>query len=78
MNVNVYLEDPLAAQLDKIAKQTGKSRNMLIREAVRDWVTHHHAKQWPKSILNFKGCKDMPPFESIRNELLPAKEDPFK
>lgn len=78
MNVNIYLEDELAKQLDELAKITGRSRNMLIREAVRDWIKYHNTKQWPKAVLNFKGCKDMPPFESLRNELIAPKEDPFE
>jgi len=34
-------------------------------------------KQWPKSVLEFTGFPDMPPFESGRDELLPPCEDPF-
>lgn len=77
MNVNVYLEDALARQVMQYAKVLKKPRNMIIREAVKEWVIHHETKQWPKSILEFKGIKNIPAFESTRSELLPPKEDPF-
>lgn len=78
MNVNIYLEDKLAHQLNEFTHRTGKSRNLIIREAVKEWLEHHGTKnQWPKSILNFKGCPDLPAFESARDELHSAKEDPL-
>lgn len=77
MNVHVYLEDALGQQLTQYAKTLGKSRNLLIREAVKEWLQHHRAKAWPKSICKFKGVPDMAAFESYRNDLLPPKEDPL-
>lgn len=77
MNINIYIEDSLGNYLNQYAKQNGKSRNALIREAVKEWVAHHGTKQWPVSVLNFSGVKDMPAFESYRDELLSPKEDPF-
>jgi hypothetical protein len=77
MNVNVYLEDTLAHQLGRYAKSIHKPRNMIIREAVKEWLAHHEMKKWPKSILNFKGYPDFPAFESLRSDLHPSKEDPL-
>ena len=41
MNINIYIEDSLGNYLNQYAKQIGKSRNALIREAVKEWVAHH-------------------------------------
>lgn len=75
MNINVYLEDTLAKSLDYCAKKTGASRNAIIREAVREWIIHHEVKQWPKSVLDFKGYADVPSFESFRDDLLPPDDE---
>ena len=77
MNINIYIEDSLGNYPNQYAKQTGKSRNALIREAVKEWIVHHGMKQWPVSVLKFSGVKEIPAFESYRDELLPPKEDPL-
>ncbi len=77
MNINIYLEEDLAKELKDYSLETGQSRNGIIREAVREWISHHQAKTWPKSVLQFKGCPEMPTFESTREELLPPSEDPL-
>lgn len=77
MNINIYIEDSLGNYLNQYAKQIGKSRNALIREAVKEWVAHHGIKRWPTSVLKFSGIRGVPTFESYRDELLPPKEDPL-
>jgi len=57
MNINIYLEDSLTKSLTRHAKKSKRSRNDLIREAI---------KEWPESILNFNGIDDATPFESDR------------
>ena len=71
------LEDNIGKQLKNWAKRSGKSRNMIIREAIKEWVLHHTIKTWPSSVLKFKGNPEIPPFENTRSELAPPKEDPF-
>lgn len=78
MNINIYLEDELAKSLNQLVKQSGHTRNAVIREAVREYIVHHEIENWPASVLNYKGSKGMTPFESHRDELLPPKEDPLK
>lgn len=79
MNINIYLEDELANSLNSYVKKSGNSRNAVIREAVREYIVHHQVKEWSKSILNFKGCPEVPSFESYRDELLPPDdENPLK
>jgi hypothetical protein len=36
-----------------------------------------NAKNWPKSILEFKGEPDIEAFESHRDELILSVDDPF-
>ena len=78
MNINIYIEDSLGNYLNQYAKQTGKSRNALIREAVKEWISHHGMKRWPVSVLKYSGVVEFPAFESYRDELLPPKEDPLE
>jgi metal-responsive CopG/Arc/MetJ family transcriptional regulator len=78
MNINIYLEDNLAKSLQKYTKLSGHTRNAVIREAIRDWVTRHEVKKWSNSILKFKGVPGFAPFESYRDELLPPNEDPLR
>lgn len=77
MNINIYIETTLAKELKNASKDTGKTRNAIIREAIKDWIEHHQVKQWPKSILKFKGITGIKSFESSREDLLPPPEDPF-
>lgn len=78
MNVNVYLENELANQVSNIAKRVHKSRNAIIREALQEWVRRYQGKQWPDSILKFKGFSGhFTAFEEYRSELLTSVEDPF-
>lgn len=78
MNISIYLEDALVKYLNQYAKKIGKSRNAIVREAIKEWVVQHGIKQWPKSILDFTGVKDIISFESYRANLLPPMEDPFE
>ncbi|MES2614250.1 MAG: ribbon-helix-helix domain-containing protein [Bdellovibrionota bacterium] len=78
MNVNVYLEDSLGHNLDNISKEIGKSRNFIIREAIKEWLENHsQTNHWPELILNFKGVPDFPAFESYRNELIDPHDEAF-
>ena len=45
---------------------------------MKEWIVHHKVKKWPASILNYKGTREFPPFESHRDDLLPPKEDLFQ
>ena len=71
MNINVYIEDPLAEKITQAADAFGISRNSIIREALKDWLLHHKANKWPQSVQEFKGNQSFPSFESHRSELTP-------
>ena len=77
MNVTIYLEDPLAHELSHWAKNSGQSRNAIIREAIHEWIEYRKQQQWPEKILKFKGISDFPAFESYRSELDTPQEDPL-
>lgn len=77
MNINVYIEDSLAMELKEYIKHTGKQRNTIIREAIKEWLSHHQTTQWPASIKKFNGIPDAPAFESTRQELSDTDEDPL-
>ncbi len=81
MNVSIYIENSLDRQLRESANALHKTRNAIIREAIQEWLEHHHkVHEWPVCILNFKGIKGVktPRFESLRRELTEPKDDPCK
>lgn len=67
MNFNVYIEDELGAELDVCAGQIGKTRNAIIREALKDWVNQHSVRQWPAAILDFQGIKKASQQREVRS-----------
>ena len=77
MNFNIYLDDETGQKLQDVAKQTGESRNALVRQAVTDWLSRHGTPQWPEAVLAFKGMADMPLFEASRDRLKPPAGDPL-
>ena len=77
MNFNIYLDDETGQLLNKVAKKSGKSRNALVRQAVREWLKQQGKPQWPEEVLAFKGMADMPLFEASRDRLRPPVADPL-
>lgn len=70
MHFSIYLDDQTGTRLKKLARQLRTSRNAAIRQAIEEWVARQGRKQWPRAFMEFRGVKDMPPFESNRSELL--------
>jgi hypothetical protein len=58
-------------------QESDKSRNALIREAIDLWLKKNDKTQWPVEILEFGGEQDFPSFESNRDDLKLANEDPL-
>ena len=77
MNFNIYLDDETGQQLSHVAKQTGESRNALVRQAVNEWLNRHGKPQWPDEVLAFKGIPNMPLFEASRDRLKAPVADPL-
>ena len=76
MNFNLYLDDRTAKELDEAARKLGETRSGLIRKALREWLDKKTlgSPAWPPVILEWAGDADTPPFESYRDELLPAED----
>lgn len=77
MNFNIYLDEDLGGRLLEVAKESQKSRNGLIREAIDMWLQTKELNDWPDEIMHFKGINGLPSFESYRDELTSATDDPF-
>ena len=78
MNLSVYLPSKLSSQLSLIAQQKHKSKNAIVKEALEEWLTHHHPRSsWPPHFFDFEPVEDAPDFSIYRNELAPPKEDIF-
>ena len=76
MTFSVYLEEKLAARLDRTARQSGKSRNAIVREALGEWLNKGRSDEWPRAVREFRGVRSAPRFEENRKELRPPR-DPF-
>jgi len=77
MNFNVYLDDDLGSRLLEAAKESQKSRNGLIREAIDLWLKTKQTTEWPDEIMQFTGISDFQSFESHRSDLSSPKADPL-
>lgn len=72
MHFTVYTNDELSTKLAAFTKQTGKTRNTLICEALNFYFNEHTKSAWPSRVLEFSGIKEpIPDFESFRHELSP-------
>lgn len=77
MNINIYIENELAEELEVLTVAEGKSRNRLIRDAIKAYVAQHGSQSWPESVREFTGVKAAPSFEQYRDELKDEDEDLF-
>jgi hypothetical protein len=76
MTFSIYLDDKLTKRLNRVAIESGKARNALIREALEEWLARSRPKKWPEAVLTFKGIRGVPRFEETRKTLNPPRE-PF-
>ncbi|GAB6040353.1 ribbon-helix-helix domain-containing protein [Endothiovibrio diazotrophicus] len=77
MHFNIYVDDETGSALNQAVENSGKSRNAIIREAIREWLQHHGKRRWPEEVLAFEGDPRFPPFEERRDELPPPTDDPL-
>lgn len=66
MNFSIHLEERLAAGLKRQASRSGRTRNALINEAVRQYLERAQRDEWPKELHDFAPFDDLKPFESHR------------
>lgn len=76
MNFSVRLNDELVERLNRTAKEGGKTRNALIREAVAQWLGRRQPAKWPAVVMNFRGIRGIKRFEEEREKLKPPRS-PF-
>jgi len=76
MNFSVHLKDEMIERLNETARESGKTRNALIREAVAEWLERRRPARWPADIVNFGGIRGIKRFEENRKELKPPRS-PF-
>jgi hypothetical protein len=75
MNFNVYVEDELGHSLENLAQKLQKSRNALVREALKEFIEKQTHSQWSETILAFQGFSEGITFESYRDDLLPVSDE---
>jgi hypothetical protein len=77
VSFHVYVEPELQDKLDALCKKTGRKRNALVREALRDYVEKQAVSAWPPSFFDFKADQSFPRFESLRDDLAPDRDNIF-
>jgi hypothetical protein len=76
MTFSIHLDESLGVRLNRTAKESGKARNALIREAVREWLDRRRPREWPTEVMDFRGIPGIVRFEHGRKGLKPPR-DPF-
>lgn len=75
MPFSIHMDEETRRAIEALARKSGKTRNALINEAVREFVRRRTAQQWPQDVREWieatskKSAARMPPFESYRSEL---------
>ena len=69
MNFSVHLNDELVERLNQAARESGKTRNALIHEAVAERFGRRWPAKWPAEVLNFRGIPRITRFEENRKKL---------
>jgi hypothetical protein len=67
MNFSIHLDERLIAALKRQAHKSGKTRNALITEAVREWLARAERATWPDELTDFEPFDELEPFESHRS-----------
>jgi len=78
MNFNVYLDEATVNRLNALARESGATRNALIRQAVAHLLDDAAPAGWPSSVMAWEGDPSVPPFEGARVSLRPPKADPLR
>jgi len=67
MSLSVYLPQKLAIQFSIIAQRQQTSKSAIVREALEEWLDHHHpSSNWPPHFFDFSAVKETPDFSSYR------------
>ena len=80
MPFSVHMDEETRRAIESLARNSGKTRNALINEAVREFVRNHAVREWPANVKAWikpskrRNTVSLPPFESYRNELAEQRE----
>lgn len=77
MSFHVYVEPELERKIDALCKLTGRKRNAIVREALREYLNRQISNTWPDEVFDFKPNNKLIRFESLRSEFPPEREDIF-
>lgn len=80
MPFSIHMDEETRRAIEALAQKSGKTRNALINEAMREFVRSRAAQEWPENVRAWieAGPKRvdarMLPFESYRSELAKLDE----
>lgn len=77
MSFHVYVEPDLERKIEDLCKKTGRKRNAIVREALKEFVEKHSSESWPESVFDFKPSSKLTRFESLRADFLAEREEVF-
>lgn len=81
MVISVQMDTDMVNSLAFEAERSQRSRNSIIKEAVREHLRRQQRKQWPELVLQHMASTEVlhevPAFESYRSELPPPREIDF-
>ena len=75
MPFSIHMDEETRRAIEALARKSGKTRNALINEAVREFVRSRAAQEWPENVRGWMAARPkrahatMPAFESYRSEL---------
>ena len=80
MHFNLYVNDDLIDEMKVVMKKTGKKRNTIIVEAIKEYLEKRTKKGWSKRIMEFdgiEGLEDWEGFEADRKNMKEPRENIF-
>jgi hypothetical protein len=80
MHFNLYVNDDLIDEMKVVMKKTGKKRNTIIVEAIKEYLEKRAKKGWSKKIMEFngiEGLEDWEGFEADRKDMKAPRENIF-
>ena len=75
MPFSIHMDEETRLAIEALARKSGKSRNALIGDAVREFVRSRAAQEWPENVRAWicagrrRAGASLPAFESYRGEL---------
>lgn len=77
MSFHVYVEPELEEKIEAVCKKTGRKRNTIVREALREYVEKLASQEWPDDVFRFKPDAELSRFESLRENMYQQRDDIF-